>query len=81
MDLKEALEKVQGDQELARRFVEDPTGVLEGLGVGSEEFFIEDVTPEPAGPMAWDACLKVCTKVGVPFVGCKTVGSKQGLDF
>jgi len=80
MELMEAFEKIQGDRKLAKRFVEDPTGVLEGLGVASKKkFFIEHRTLEAADTMALEACIEVCFYVGVPFVGCTTVGTKQGL--
>jgi len=78
MELEEVLDKIQGDQELTRRFVEDPTGVLQRLGVDSEEFTIEE-PPKSAGIAQAGVCVEVCTKVGVPFSRCKKIGQNPGL--
>ena len=80
MELKEALTKIQFDETLAKKFVDNPKKTLEEQGVNIAGLFIEPmpaVNPDEVQNKL-HLCAEVCAYVGVPFVGCHKVGKVVG---
>ncbi|ADQ80269.1 hypothetical protein Palpr_2133 [Paludibacter propionicigenes WB4] len=79
MKLQEVLNKIQFDKELTAEFLKDPQKVLKEQGLDTKDLFIDEMQSPKSVKAAPDLCVKVCAKVGAPFVGCHEVGHKEGL--
>ena len=89
MELREAFARLESEEKLAIKFVDDPEGVLEVMGVDTANLVIQPVVgaKEPLKaimkgrrggfPAGEPAGLTVCASVG--YIVCVSVGGEVGL--
>lgn len=75
-ELNDAIKKLMADKELQKKFMNDPKGILSGLGVDTTDMRFN--APKEA-VMASSLCHDICVEVGFPIVGCTSVGSWVGI--
>jgi len=64
MELKDAMKKIEGDNALKLKFYENPTTVLNGLGVNTSGLKITKSSQEEAAMLKMSVCVSVVEFVG-----------------
>ena len=89
MEFGEAFVKLQSDRKLVEKFIDDPDGVLNIMGVDTTNLVVQPVvgagepfkavqTLRRLGPKAQPLGITVCASVG--FIVCASVGGEIDLD-